>query len=78
MHKSHDLGIRVFFDRGFEFFGIDWIAPAIHHHHGCGTTALDVFLHSPAKNTVLTHNDLIATLEQVHEGGFHAGRTRRR
>ena len=55
MYEGEHLGVWITLYRISNFFGINRVTPPVLHHHGSPPAALNVFLHSPTKDAVLTN-----------------------
>ena len=62
MNKGENFGIGMRLDRLRYLLGVDRITPPILHHYRSTAAALDIFFHSPAKDTVLADNSLVTWL----------------
>ncbi len=77
MDKSQESSIRMRLQCIFDALRIDGLSPfGRNNYRGC-PAALNVFLHPPAKGSVLTHDRFVPRLQEVHKHGLHARRSRR-
>ena len=75
LHKANDPGVWIGLEGILQLLRVYRPAPVVLHHHRDTATALDILLHAPAEDAVLTHDYLVARFHQVDETGLHAGRS---
>ena len=55
---------------------VNWVTPAILHHHRMSAATLNVLFHAATEYAVLTDDHGVTRGDQVDKGRFHAGGAR--
>ena len=75
VHEGEHPGIRIGFERVFDFLRAHRGAPAVFHHDRDAAAALHILDHAAAEHAVAADDDLFAGTDHIDEAHLHADRT---